>query len=138
MLQWWMQQIEGYDMDEAVNAVDEVYERANVVDEGDEAERSLQIRQFPDIILRPEGIYESREALFAAVNAWIKPRGYLFTTGKSRNILNNRNRVVVACDRNRRSPNPLAARKRKTSSRVTGCKFSVLAKESLDQITWNL
>jgi hypothetical protein len=59
-------------------------------------------------ILPPEGIYESREALFAAVNAWAKHRGYAFTCGKSYKTPNGRTKVVVACDRNHAPPNPLA------------------------------
>ena len=41
-------------------------------------------RTFVDA-LPPEGIYKSREALLAAVNSWVKSRGYAFTIGKSTN-----------------------------------------------------
>lgn len=121
----------------ADRAADEAADEADEAGEADEAE-TLQISQFPDDILPPEGIYESREALFAAANAWAKPRGYALTTGKSRKTPNGRTKVVVACDRTRQPPNPLARRRRRTSSRTTGCKFSVLAKESPDRTTWTL
>jgi len=85
-------------------------------------------------ILPPEGIYESREALFTAINSWAKPRGYAFTTGKSAKTSNGRLKVFFACDRNKQPPNLSAERIRRTLSRGTGCKFLVLAKESLDKI----
>jgi len=97
-----------------------------------------QANQFPDDILPPEGTYESREALFAAVNAWAKPRGYAFLSGKSTKTPSGRVKVTVACDRNKQPPNTSVKRKRRTSSRATGCKFSLLAKESLNKKTWVL
>ncbi|KAL2886176.1 mutator-like element transposase [Ceratocystis lukuohia] len=118
----------------ALNAVN----ANNTADEVADNAEALQVSQFPDDILPPEGIYESREALFAAANAWAKPRGYAFTTGKPKKTKNGRTKVVVACDRSRKPPNPLAIRKRRTSSRVTSCKFSVLAKESPDDGGWTL
>jgi hypothetical protein len=112
--------------------------QADDTEEVDNVEESLQIRQFPDNTLPPEGIYESREALFTTVNTWAKHRGYAFTSGKSYKTPNGRTKVVVACDRNKPPQNPLALRKRKTSSRATGYKFSVLAKESRDKNSWVL
>jgi len=88
--------------------------------------------------LPPEGVYESRESLLAAINTWAKPRGYAFTTGKSTRTANGRIKVVYACDRNKPPPNASVDRTRRTSSRRTGCKFSVLAKQSLDGLTWVL
>lgn len=88
--------------------------------------------------LPPEGVYESRKALFAAINSWAKPRGYAFTTGKSTKTANGRVKVVYACDRNKPPPSTSIERRRQTSSRRTGCKFSVLAKQSLDGLTWVL
>ena len=93
---------------------------------------------FPDDVLPPEGVYESRASLLAAINAWAKPRGYAFTTGKSTKTPNGRVRVVFACDRNKQPPSASVERKRRTSSRMTGCKFSVLAKESLHGASWVL
>ncbi|KAL2887053.1 mutator-like element transposase [Ceratocystis lukuohia] len=110
----------------------------NTADDVADNSEALQISQFPDDILPPEGIYESRQALFAAANAWAKPRGYAFTTGKSRKTKNGRTKVVVACDRTQAPRNPSTVRKRRTSSRGTSCKFSVLAKESADDGSWTL
>ncbi|CCF33606.1 hypothetical protein CH063_05762 [Colletotrichum higginsianum] len=35
---------------------------------------------FLDDCLPPEGLFESREALIESINAYVKPRGYAFTT----------------------------------------------------------
>jgi hypothetical protein len=59
---------------------------------------------FPDDVFPPEGIYDSRESLLAAINSWAKPRGYAFTTGKSSKTPNGRVKVVFACDRNKLPP----------------------------------
>lgn len=93
---------------------------------------------FVEDILPREGLYKSREALLAAINSWVKPRGYAFTTGKSTKTPNGRVKVVYACDRNKQPPSSSAERVRRTSSRRTGCKFSILAKESRDGSTWTL
>lgn len=93
---------------------------------------------FVDDILPPEGVYESRVSLISAINSWAKPRGYAFTTGKSSKTPNGRVKIVYVCDRNRLPPNASLERVRHTSSRKTGCKFSVLAKQSLDGSTWVL
>jgi hypothetical protein len=92
-------------------------------DRDDIAEMLPQKNQFPDNILPSESTYESRKALLAAANAWAKPRGYAFLCGKSTKTPSGRIKVTVACDRNKQPPNPSALRKRKTSSRATGCKF---------------
>ncbi|KAH7471854.1 hypothetical protein FOMA001_g12957 [Fusarium oxysporum f. sp. matthiolae] len=93
---------------------------------------------FPDDALPPEGIYKSRESLLAAINSWAKPRGYAFTTGKSLKTSSGRIKVIFACDRNKLPPSTSITRQRRTCSRRTGCKFSVLAKQSLDGNTWVL
>lgn len=93
---------------------------------------------FPNDALPPEGLYESRESVLTAINSWAKPRGYAFTTGKSLKTANGRIRVIFACDRNKLPPSASINRVRRTSSRRTGCKFSVLAKQSLDRKTWVL
>ena len=96
-------------------------------------------RTFPDDALPPESTYESRESLLASINSWAKPRGYAFTTGKSSKTPNGRIKAVFACDRNKLPPSAAPAERiRRTSSRRTGCKFSVLAKQSLDGSTWVL
>ncbi|KJZ68621.1 hypothetical protein HIM_11991 [Hirsutella minnesotensis 3608] len=93
---------------------------------------------FGDDALPPEGTYESRESLLSAINSWAKPRGYAFTTGKSTKTPNGRVKIVFACDRNKLPPSTFIERKRHTCSRRAGCKFSVLAKQSLDGSTWAL
>lgn len=93
---------------------------------------------FPNDVLPPEGTYGSRESLLAAINSWAKPRGYAFTTGKSSKTPNGRVKVVFACDRNKLPPSSSIERKRRTCSRGTGCKFSVLEKQSLDGTLWVL
>lgn len=90
---------------------------------------------FVDDALPPEDIYKSRESLLTAINSWAKPRGYAFTTGKSTKTPNGRIKVVFACDRNKPPPSTSIERKRHTYSRRTECKFSVLAKQSLDGST---
>ena len=87
---------------------------------------------FADDCLPPENIYDSRNALFEAINAWAITRGYAFTTGKSTTEKSGRMTVTYACDRGRRPPEASSSRQRRTSSRVTSCPFSVLAKESSD------
>src|SRR6187549_1580589 len=79
--------------------------------------------------LLPEAIYPTRQSLLSAINIWAKPRGYAFTTGKSRKTANSRVKVVFVCDRSGQPPKA-SERKRLTCSRRTGCEFSVLAKES--------
>lgn len=81
---------------------------------------------FPDDVLPPEGIYDSRHSL-TDINSWEKSRGYEFTTGKSIKTPNGRVRVIFACDRNKQPPSASIEQKRYTCSRRTGCKFSVLA-----------
>ncbi|RKK51097.1 hypothetical protein BFJ69_g17956 [Fusarium oxysporum] len=93
---------------------------------------------FPNDVLPPEGTYDSREALLLAINSWAKPRGYAFTTGKSSKTPNGRVKVVFACDRNKPPPSASVERTRRTCSRGTGCKFSVLAKQSLGGNSWVL
>lgn len=98
----------------------------------------MSLSAFTHDAIPPEGIYDSRESLFTAINSWAKPRGYAFTTGKSSKTPNGRIKVVYACDRNKLPPSASVERTRRTSSRRTGCKFSVLAKQSLDGNTWVL
>ena len=86
---------------------------------------------FPDDCLPPEGFFESRQALFESINAYAKPRGYAFTTHRSTKEKTGLSTVIYACDRSRRLPSsPERDRQRKTTTRMTNCPFSVLAKES--------
>ncbi|KJZ68587.1 hypothetical protein HIM_12020 [Hirsutella minnesotensis 3608] len=93
---------------------------------------------FGEDVLPPEGIHETRESLLAAINSWAKPRGYAFTTGKSTKTANRRVKVTYAYDRYKAPPSPRIDRIRQTSSRRTGCKFSVLAKQSREGGSWVL
>ncbi|KAF4460349.1 transposase, partial [Fusarium albosuccineum] len=97
--------------------------------------------RFPDDILPPEKQYNSREEVYAAINDWASTRGYAFSVGRSRKTANGRVLVTYSCDRGAgRTPTPKPAkdRKRDTSTRRTGCLFSVIAKESLCGATWSL
>jgi hypothetical protein len=98
----------------------------------------MSIQAFPDDCLPSECDYESRDALFAAINAWAAPRGYAFTTGKSSKTPSGRWKVTYACDRFCKPPDALKERQRKTTTRGTSCLFSVLAIESLDKSIWSL
>ncbi|KAI7770667.1 hypothetical protein LZL87_014325 [Fusarium oxysporum] len=93
---------------------------------------------FPDDVLPPEGTYDSREALLAAINEWAAPRGYAFITGRSSRSTSGRQIVTYACDRWCRPPSASKDRQRKTTTRGTNCRFSIIAKESLDKATWSL
>jgi hypothetical protein len=87
----------------------------------------------------PESVYVSREALFEAIQNWAKPRGYAFTTGKSKRMEGSgRWRVYFACDRCFRPSKEPSSRTRNTQSRGTGCLFSVLGVETQDKQNWEL
>ena len=50
--------------------------------------------------LPPEAQYPSKEALFEAIQAWAKPRGYAFTIGRStKREGSGRIKVIYTCDR---------------------------------------
>jgi hypothetical protein len=93
---------------------------------------------FPGDCLPPEGEFESREALFEAINAWAATRGYAFITGRSTKEKTGRRTITYMCDRRRNHPIVSRERQRKTTTRTTGCEFYVLAKESIDKSTWTL
>ncbi|KAF5263604.1 hypothetical protein FOXYS1_5645 [Fusarium oxysporum] len=89
---------------------------------------------FPDDAMPPEGQYSSREELVTAINAWAAPRGYAFSVKSSVVTPSGRTRVIYSCDRGAgKAPKvkPAKERKRKTTTRRTGCQFSIAAKESL-------
>jgi hypothetical protein len=85
---------------------------------------------FPNDCLPPEAIYESREALFKAINAWAKTRGYAFTTQRSTKEKSGNMTIIYACDRSREPPTAQTGYQRRTTTRKTNCPFSVIAKES--------
>lgn len=94
---------------------------------------------FSEDCLPPEGIYSSREEVLTQINAWAAPRGYAFVVGRSRKTANGRQSIVFACDRGAgRIPELSDTRQRLTSTRRTGCAFSVIAKESLCKTRWTL
>jgi len=96
----------------------------------------MEPASFPDDCLPAEGEYESRDSLFKAINTWAQPKGYAFTTGKSTKEKSGRQTVTYSCDRCCQRPSAFRERRRKTTTRGTGCQFSVLAKESLDKTVW--
>ena len=93
---------------------------------------------FPDDVLPPEGIYNSRESLLKAINSWAKPRGYAFTTGKSLKTPSGRVKVIFAYDRNGLPLSVSIERKCHIYSQGIDYKFLVLTKESLDRTSWVL
>jgi hypothetical protein len=97
-----------------------------------------RITSFPDDCVPPEGDYESRDALVKSINAWAAPRGYAFVTGRSTKEKTGKQTITYKCDRACRPPSASIERQRKTTTRGTGCEFSVLAKQSLDRGTWTL
>jgi hypothetical protein len=93
---------------------------------------------FPDDVLPPECDYVSRDALIKSINAWAESRGYAFTTGRSTTERSGKQTITYTCDRSCQPPDISRDRQRKTTTRGTGCNFSVLAKESLDKCSWSL
>jgi len=100
--------------------------------------QSQSLTPFPDDYLPPESEYESREAIFEAINAWAATRGYAFITGRSTKEKTGRRTIPYMCDRRRNHRIVSRERQRKTTTRTTGCEFSVLAKENKDRSTWTL
>src|SRR5689334_7347543 len=90
-------------------------------------------RQWPDDVLPPEATYPSREALLTDINKWAKARGYAFVTRRTTHTANGRLHIYFSCDRGGGiyKPIPDSERKRKRTTQRTGCKFSVIGKESL-------
>ena len=92
---------------------------------------------FPADCLPPESSYQSREALFKAINEWAASRGYAFVTGRSTREKNSRQIVTYQCDRSGKPPSSTQSRQRQTTTRRTHCLFSILAKQSSDGI-WSI
>lgn len=94
--------------------------------------------------LPPEAIYESKDELYASIQAWAARHNYAFRIGRSNKIRNGpRVKIFYNCDRCGPPPstahlqNSLQARKRHTTTRKTGCQFSILAIEQRDS-QWEL
>lgn len=81
-------------------------------------------------VLPPEGDFSSRKDLVAAINAWAFERGYAFVVKNSWKTTSERTGVIYSCDCGTKPPSASRKRLRDTSSRYTGCLFSVIAKES--------
>lgn len=88
----------------------------------------LTMPSFPDDCLPPEGNYNSRAALLQAINAWAAPKGYAFVTGRSAKESSGKLTITYSCDRFSRPPSIPKERQRKTTTRGTGCLFSIYAK----------
>ena len=87
--------------------------------------------------LPPEAQYPSKEALFKAIQAWAKPRGYAFTIGRSKKREGSgRIKVFYTCDRH--NIVPTREHIRNTVSRGIGCPFSVIACELPNHEGWEL
>ena len=101
-------------------------------------DRIQGFRDFPSDCTPPEAIYNSRDELHAAINAWAAPRGYAFVVGKSMKKASFKRHVVhFCCDRGAgRTPTASRIRQRETTTRRTGCQFSILAKEDVTTRTW--
>lgn len=96
------------------------------------------IASFPGDCLPPEQEHQSRGDLFNAINEWAASRGYAFITGRSTFEKSGKLTITYMCDRSCRPPTSPQNRQRKTTTRGTGCQFSVLAKESRDKSRWTL
>ena len=91
------------------------------------------------ISLPPEAIYSSKEELYASIQAWAAQHHYTFRIKRSIKIHNSvRTRILYSCDRTRPAPpanhpqNSLQDRKRYTTTRKTGCQFSIVAYKHTD------
>ena len=94
---------------------------------------------FPDDCLPPEYDYRSCDELVVAINTWAASRGYAFIKRKSTTSTSGRKTITYACDKSwQYKTSAEKERKRKTTTRGTGCLFSILAKESLDKTTWSI
>ena len=81
--------------------------------------------------LPPQQNYDSKEALFTSINAWAMARGYAFISRRSTKEKNGKYTITYACDRSCHQPTE-KDHQRKTTTRGTGCPFSVIAKEAFE------
>ena len=86
--------------------------------------------------LPPQQNYGSKEALFTSINAWAMARGYAFISRRSTKEKNGKYTITYACDRSCLPPSK-NDQQRKTTSRGTGCPFSIIGKEAFDG-SWTL
>jgi hypothetical protein len=104
----------------------------------------LPVEAPPSMPLPPEAIYSSKEELYTSIQAWAAQYHYAFRIGRSKKIHNGpRTKIIYNCDRCGPPPpvnhpqNYLQARKRQTTTRKTGCQFSVVALECINT-QWEL
>jgi hypothetical protein len=91
-----------------------------------------------DMALPPEQTYESLAALQKSINDFASTRGYAFIKGRSKRTPgSNRLKLHFSCDRLYK-PNQNLSREQQSRSRGTGCRFSVLACETICQTKWEL
>jgi hypothetical protein len=84
--------------------------------------------------LPPEATHSSKEELYTAIQAFAAQHSYAFRIGRS-NKINNSPRLKIFYNCDRCGPPPpenhpqdyLQARKRQTTTRKTGCQFSIVA-----------
>ena len=86
--------------------------------------------------LPPEAIYSSKEELYTTIQAWAAQHHYAFSIRWSKKIKDGpKSKIIYNCDRH--GPPPpndyprryIQARKRQTTTRKTGCQFSIVAIE---------
>jgi hypothetical protein len=94
--------------------------------------------------LPPEAIYSSKEELYTSIQAWAAQHYYAFRIRRSKKLYNGpRTKIEYNCDRCGLPPpldhpqHSLQVRKRQTTTRKTGCRFSILAIECTDT-QWEL
>jgi hypothetical protein len=106
-----------------------------------EAEPRVDLSLVQPVILAlpPLAIYQSKEALFEAIQSWSKDHGYAFIIGRSKRLNNQRQKVYYDCDRQTSTPGPLPTERiRATQSRGSGCPFSILAVELPNSQGWEV
>jgi hypothetical protein len=98
----------------------------------------LPVLSLPDLVtsppgmpLLPEATYSSAKEAEGAIMGWAVRYNYAFMKLRSKSINTGRRKQVWGCDRSGQPPpsnsqlNTNQARQRHTSSRKTGCKFSI-------------
>ena len=103
------------------------------------ASASLLVPQATAMPLPLEAIYSSKDELYSSIQAWAAQHYYAFRIGRSNKIHQGpRIKIFYNCDRCRPAPldnypqNYPQARKRQTTTRKTGCQFSIVALEYTD------
>jgi hypothetical protein len=94
--------------------------------------------------LPPEATYSSKEELYTSIQAWAAQHHYAFRIERSTKIHNSgRTRILYSCDRAGLAPpanhlqKSLQDRQRSTTTRKTGCQFSIIAREGINT-QWEL